>query len=515
MPNVITSPEQQSSIRNFLNLRRETDPQPGVADIHPAVFALMHGLTAMKANSDAKQAADDIANAPTPEIHVKTRVDPGTGQTVHDVSHKNLQFGDAQQTVQDAYSYPHQQLDEVMREVARRKLLDDPGPGGGQLPADLQQGTLDTIGGKFRAERKSGEGIVPALVKALLIQALPDKLERHTESELGKGVEQKRQRAALRATKDELPVASQINTERRLAGVDRRDQNRLTNNAIDNTNWLSVGLDPDKLTEAIAGQAGIDPSQITPSHLARAKRVFQDQKDAAEQQAQKAHDNKVESFRKDPALGQFPTVDAAITALGEPLDKPERAQFEQDFNRAREITLRQRQNEDFRVRADQRSAAASERGAAASERMAAKSEAGKTVDAGAVFRGTLTPDALIAYKGNKRYDQDSVDSAIKAGADHFQGAVDTRQTQMAAIDQILAGKPDNPTEAERERFANLNAKKQQLLRQNRNDIKALTKLRSGAPDVAAAPAASAQPVAVTKKGALLKAADGSFVYQRH
>jgi hypothetical protein len=528
-PNTITSPEQQG-VMSLLNLARPASDGSGALPLQSGVDKLIEmmtrGMANIRSESAAKTAAQDVASAPTPEIQTKTRVDPTTGRQIHDIHYKNIQFGDAQGEVQQAYDKPQQeanaalapppptpqqQIDAYIQEEAKRRHLDAPGSGG-VYPPDLQQAVLDTFKGKYAAERKAGNNPIRALLNAAVMQALPTGMERHQEDEFAKSQDAQRFETALQYAKAELPIAAESDRQRRLNEEQQRNdaiasrfETRDLRTLISKTN-LSDQPDDESAIQKIAGDKGVDPASLQAWAVQRIK-----DKRATDMEAARA--NQVKLFRKDrAALGQFPTPQAAQASLGVPVAAKEQAGFNADYAAAREETLRVRQNELFKVRSDARAADAAGRSAAAADRAAAH-DTGKTVDAGALLRGTLTADALVARRGNEKYDQDSVEAAIGAGTEHFTNAVKDRQTRMDMIDKIvqtpLGGLTPDKALSVRETFIKLRAQKRELLRQNNSDLASLKKL-GGAPAVTATQ--PAQPVIQGTKGAVVNTG-GKLVYQ--
>lgn len=472
---------------------------------------MMRGMATTQSENMAKIAAKDAVMAPTPEISTVTSVDPKTGQQVHDIHYKNVVFGDAQKSVQDAYDGPQNGVDEELQRSAIRHQRDIPGANG-VLPPDLQQAALDTFVGKYKAERQAGHGPLSALIHAAVIQALPDSLERSREAELGKFDNNQRQLTETASLKNELPIIGEVDRQRRLneqarrdAGISQRFDIRDLRTLISKTN-LSDQPDEASAIAKIAGDKGIDPSELQGWAVQRVKDKW-----AADREAARA--NQVKLFRKDSkALGQFPTAGAALTSLGVPLKREERAAFMADYSAAREETLRARQNEIFKANSDARAAAASERGAAAAERAATR-DTGKTVDAGMLISGKLTADDLVKRRGNPKYDQDSVEAAIAAGKEHYAKAIYDRNAQIEAIDQIVSTPlegvtPDKALTA-KEKFTQLKAQKTRLMQDNQSDIVAFNKLGGKA-----ATAPGAKPVVAGTKGSVVRVG-GKMVYQPH
>lgn len=483
----------------ILALRRSGTPQPNITTMHPAVYALMNGLTNLRSETAAKQAAEEVANAPTPEIHLKTRVDPGTGQTVHDVTHKNVQFGDAEQKVQDAYDAPQEEFSKVVDRAALQSGIKAPDEGIGQQASWSDH---------YRLEREAGNNPLSAAVRALL-----------AGDEKGSVISNSDERAAVnrRRIAERAQLASVLKGEysenqadRRLNNADRtnarlatKERERDINNAILKTDW--TGVTPEDRAANLAAQVGASPDDITPAHLARLNRT-------TSKQEAKQHADKLESFRKDPAIGQYPTFHAALQSLNEKsIDPDEEAQLKVDYARHREETLRTRQNEIFRANSERRAADASAR--AADNQV----DRGKTVDAGQLFRGTLRPEDLIAMRGNRRFNQDSVAAAIDAGAEHFTNAIKDRQGRIEENNRILEEAPDSVKPADARRLERVRQETRRLIRENTRDSKTLERLQKGAPaspPTAALPTAAA-PVVTGTRGSVVAGPGGKFAYVKH
>jgi hypothetical protein len=517
-PNTVTSPEQEG-VMSLLNLARPSSDGSGALPLQPGVDKLMEvmmrGMANVRSENAASTAAKDAASAPTPEIHTKTRVDPATGQQVHDITYKGVVFGDAQKSVQDAYDGPQKGVDAELQQEAIRHQREVPGMNG-QLPPDLQQPALDSFAGKYKAMREAGHNPLSALIHSAVIQALPDSLERGRTAELGKFDNNQRQAVATALWKNEQPVIAEADRQRRLdeqakkdAGVTQRFDIRDLRTLISKTN-LSDQPDEQSAIAKIAGDKGIDPSELQGWAVQRVKDKW-----AADREATRAA--QVKNFRKDSkALGQFATPQAAETSLGVPLKREERAAFMADYSAAREETVRARQNELYKANSDARAADAAGRSATAAERAAAH-DTGKPVDAGALISGKLTPSDLLKRRGNAKYDQDSVEAAIAAGTEHYSKALYDRNAQIAAIDSIISTPldpgltPDKALSA-KQKFAQLQSQKVRLMQDNQSDADAINKLGAKA---AAAPAVKpAKPVIVGTKGSVVKVG-GKLVYQPH
>lgn len=517
-PNTVTSPEQ-AGVVSLLNLARPSTDGSGALPLQPGVDKLMEvmmrGMANVRSENAASTTAKDAASAPSPTISTTTKVDPKTGQQVHKITYDGVMFGDAQQNVQDAYDGPQKGVDAELQQSAIRHQREVPGANGA-LPADLQQASLDSFAGKYRAMREAGHGPLSALIHSAVVQALPNSLERSREAELAKTDNNRRQLIETASLKNELPIIGEIDRQRRIdeqakkdAGLASRFEVRDLRTLISKTN-LADQPDETSAIAKIAGDKGIDPAELQGWAVQRVKDKW-----ATDREAARA--NTVKLFRKDTkGLGQFPTQQAAETSLGVPLKPSERASFNADYSAAREETLRTRQNELFKVRSDARAADAAGRSADASARAAAR-DTGKTVDAGMLISGKLTPDDLLRRRGNAKYDQDSVEAAISAGAEHYSQAIYDRNAQIEAIDQItstsLEGVTPDKALTAREKFAQLKSQKQKLMAANERDVAAFNKLHDpsvravkpsgGAPTVKVQPV-TMQPVVVGTRGSVVK-----------
>lgn len=532
-PNTVTSPEQQGVI-SLLNLARPSTDGSGALPLQSGVDklmeVLMRGMANTRSENAAKIAGQDAVAGPTPVIKTKTTVDPVTGKQIHDIHYQGVQFGDAQAEVQKAYDgpqqsvaaalqpTPQQQIDAYIQEEAKRRHLDAPGVGG-QFPPDLQQSVLDTFRGKYAAERKAGNGPIQALFNSAVMQALPQTWERSREEGLAKSSDAQRFDTALQYAKAELPVASEADRRRRLneqqikdEGISSRFDVRALRTTIAKTNFADTGSDKEAIAKA-AGENGLDPANLQAWAVQRVK-----DKRAADIEA--ARTKTLQSFRKDSkALGQYPTLRAATESLGVPVKASELPGLSADYTAAREETMRTRQNELFKVRADARaaeaagrSADASTRAAAAAERAAAK-DTGKTVDAGALLGGRLTPDVLVSRRGNAKYDQDSVESAIAAGVEHFSSAINDRNARIQMNNELIATPladgltPDKALSA-RNLMTKAKGANRKLAADNKRDLAALNTLRGGPQ------APPAQPVVQGTRGTVVNVG-GKLVYQPH
>jgi hypothetical protein len=523
----VTSPEQQG-VMTLLNLARPSADGSGALPLQPGVDKLlevmMRGMTNVRSENAAKTAAKDIASAPTPVIRTKTTVDPVTGRQLHDIHYEGVQFGDAQQEVQDAYDAPQQataavlapspqqQIDAYIQEEVKRRHLDAPGSGG-VYPPDLQRKALDTFSGKYVAERKAGNGPIKALFNSAIMQALPDSLERSREDELARSSDTQRFDTALAYAKEELPVAAEADRQRRLNEeqqradeISKRFEVRGIRSSIAKMNFADTANDQEAINR-VADENGIDPANLQKWAV---KRVV----DKREADVEASRAKTVQLFRKDAkALGQYPTAQAAATALGVPMKKQEESAFNADYSAAREETVRTRQNEFLRVRSDARAADAAGRSADAAARAAAR-DTGKPVDAGAVIRGTMTADTLLSRRGNPKYDQDSVEAAVAASKEHFASAIGDRNARIIAINKIISAPldpgltPDKALTARKQR-TELAAQGHQLEMANKRDNAALNKLL-GVKARANAP----QPVVAGTRGTVVKVG-GKLVYQPH
>lgn len=484
---------------------------------------MMRGMANVRSESAAATAAKDAASAPTPTISTTTKVDPKTGQQVHKITYDGVMFGDAQKNVQDAYDGPQQGVDAELQQEAIRHQREVPGMNG-QLPPDLQGPALDSFAGKYKAMREAGHNPLSALIHSAVVQALPDNLERSRAAELGKFDNNQRQAVATALWKNEQPLITEADRQRRIgeqaakdAGIASRFDIRGIRASIGKANFADTPDDQTAINR-IADENGVDPANLQKWAVQRVK-----DKRAADIEASRV--NQVKAFRKDTkGLGQFPTPDAALTSLGVPLKPSERAAFQSDYSAAREETLRSRQNDLFKVRSDARAADAAGRSADAATRAAAH-DTGKPVDAGMLISGKLTPDDLIKRRGNAKYDQDSVEAAIAAGTEHYSQAIYDRNAQIQAIDQIVSTPLDGVTPdkalSAREKFAQLKSQKSKLMAANEKDVAAFNKLHDSSAraipaggKVAPVKPPVVAPVVTGTMGSVVKV-NGKLVYQRH
>jgi hypothetical protein len=304
-----------------------------------------------------------------------------------------------------------------------------------------------------------------------------------------------------------LPAEEEADRLRRLDDAEKSSAVRRLREIIGKTNMASPEFrDEQARIQAVADEYGVAPDQLPKWGLAMiAHKTVTD--------VEKSRVSRLKEFRSDrKALGEYPTLHAALVAMGVPLAASETDGFKADYAAAREATLRQRQNDLYRAHAEERAADAAERTA----------NKGKTVDAAALFRGTLTPETLLSYRGRKYYDQDSVEAAITAGTEHFSDAIQDRKSKMQEIDEVLASPPEKVTEADRMRFAKLRGQKRLLLAANQRDEKALAKLQQGASSRSDSqpsaqrdtPETDAVPIVTGSRGSVMKV-NGKLVYQPH
>lgn len=477
--------------------------------MHPILAAALQANTAIAVDGETERAAVKQA-AGDKKTSILWKGDR--------VSVKNMPTEDFVGAAQESGS---QKLNEVAaviqpmiqpapEEEARHQRL---AAAGVHTPDPIDPTLADPNATKFRkgytAARDLGDNPVAAGFKGIIASISPSVDPSSADSPLRRVETARSLNEAAIENKYLLPREEEDDRRRRLDDAEKTAGVRRLREIIGKTDM--AGLPDDQARVAtVADEYGVDPQQLPKWSLATiAQKTLTD--------VEKHRVARFKEFRTDrKALGEYPNSHAALVALGVPLNDEESQQFRADYYAAREETVRQRQNELYRARTESRSADAA-------ERAADNASKGKAVDAGALFRGTLTPETLLLYRGKRAFDQDSVQAAIDAGIEHFSDGIQDRQEKMREIDEILASPPENMSEADRMRFAKLRGQKRLLLNANQRDQKALATLRQGGSETAAPAAGREQtddagdpqvPIVSGSRGNVVKVR-GKLVYQPH
>lgn len=250
-PATATSPEQQR-VLDLLNLRPASE-QPNPFDLPSITVGLMQALTNVKSERAAKDASEKVAQTPSPETTVRTRVDPATGHTVHDITHKNIVPGNAQETVQGAYDAPQadlqKQLEPFMTGV------------NAPLSKDELVKKLDSFGGRYRLSRELGNNPMMALVDAGIITTAGGS---YAKNDMGEAANRHREEAVLARQKEALPFIQEQDRQMRLAQADKKLDRQLgKENASIVASMPFFSWEPGQDLERGAAAIGKKPEDLT------------------------------------------------------------------------------------------------------------------------------------------------------------------------------------------------------------------------------------------------------------